>query len=710
MTKRDKKQKKKNRLKSLATKLKKSVKDFALNPRKTTVKRINLIRKYISSNMFFSAFVAVNVINGILLRYLTMRTANSLFALQPFLADLAFVTLIGSIGYLFRAKARIIYWSIWTFVFTLICVINSSYYTFYTSYASISLLSTSKFITEVGDAVVDSVLQVKDIAYIALSISLIFIYRKLKKQDHFKKKEKLERTPKQAFSTAVFGLVLAIVFSISLTTTDWGRFAKQWNREYVVAKFGIYVYHANDLVKSIEPKISSLFGYDEAFKNFVEYFDEEEEPESNKYTDIYKGKNIITIHGESLQSFVIGLEVNGLEVTPNLNKLVASSLYFENFYTQVSVGTSSDTEFTLNTSLMPASTGTAFVSYFDRTYTSIPLLLKEQGYYNMSFHGNSADYWNRRTMYKTLGYDKFYAKDSFEIEETIGLGLSDRSFFSQSVPLLKAEADAHDKFYATMIMLTNHTPFYDVSEYAPFDVDLKLAHEDENGELIEVSYPYLTDTKLGRYLQSVHYADQEIGNFINALDEEGLLDETVIVLYGDHDARLPRSDYDLLYNYDPETDDVKDEEDPTYLAFDKYQYELNRKVPLIIYSKGSKHKGNVNYTMGMIDVMPTLGNMFGFYNKHALGDDIFDVKDDNTVYFPNGNWLTNTMYYNSQKDEQYIIKESIIPEDYISLRNEESEEKLSISNSILVYDLLAGEELEKSEIDEVKIIEGVSNE
>ena len=79
-------------------------------------------------------------------------------------------------------------------------------------------------------------------------------------------------------------------------------------------------------------------------------------------------KNVLSIHLESIQDFVIGLEVNGELVAPNFTKIAKSGLYFNNFYTQVSVGTSSDSEFTLNTSLMPSNSGTAFVSYFDRTY------------------------------------------------------------------------------------------------------------------------------------------------------------------------------------------------------------------------------------------------------------------------------------------------------------------------------------------------------
>ena len=132
-----------------------------------------------------------------------------------------------------------------------------------------------------------------------------------------------------------------------------------------------------------------------------------------------------------MQTFPMYLSFNDEEVTPNLNKLAEEGIFFSNFYSQVGVGTSSDAEFTFNTSLMPSTKGTVFVNYFDREYVSTPKLLKEKGYYTFSMHGNTGEFWNRNTMHENLGYDKFYSKDSYVIDETIGLGLSDKSFFSQ---------------------------------------------------------------------------------------------------------------------------------------------------------------------------------------------------------------------------------------------------------------------------------------
>ena len=92
--------------------------------------------------------------------------------------------------------------------------------------------------------------------------------------------------------------------------------------------------------------------------------------------------------------------------------------------------------------------------------------------------------------------------------------------------------------------------------------------------------------------------------------------------------------------------------------------------------------------MGMYDVMPTIGNMFGFYNKYALGNDIFNIKDKNIVVFPNGNWVTNRLYYNSQKAAYLPLSEDPISEEEISKNTEYANKLLDVSNDIIVFDLL----------------------
>ena len=657
------------------------------------IKRIKdekIISSYFKNNRLFIVYIVVCVLNSTLLRIFTMPTMENYLSFKSIIADLAVVTIIGSFSYLFKGKKRYIYLLVWAVIFTAICTINSAYYTFYTSFASVSMLSLTQYIGEVGDAVVENVLQIKDLVYILPLIFFIYYYHRLAKKDKYKIYSKTTRM-KKFKNTIITGAVILFLFIISLSSLEISRFVKQWNREYIVMRFGIYMYQGNDIIASIQPKISAMFGYDDAKKEFNEYYKDrtDEQDYSNEYTNIFEGRNVIVIHAESMQDIALNRTFNGEEVTPNLNRLIDEGLFFTNFYSQVSVGTSSDTELTFNTSLMPTQNGTAFVSYFDRTYIATPSLMKEKGYYTFSMHANNADFWNRRAMHESLGYDKFYSKETYDVdkENVIGLGLSDKEFFAESVEKIKKISEEHEKYYGLLITLTNHTPFSDIDKYGEFAVTMKTTITNEDGTTEEIEAPYLEGTKLGNYFKSVHYADAALGEFFQAMDEAGLLDNTVVILYGDHDARLPRSDYNLMNNYDPITDSVKSKDDETYEEYDSFDYELDRKVPLLIWTKDGKVKGKVDYTMGMYDVMPTIGNMLGFYNKYALGHDIFETKENNIVVFPNGNWITDKMYYNSQKGEYKLLKDEIIDEDYISKNNEYAEKLLDVSNKAIVFDL-----------------------
>lgn len=685
-------------MKKFFTKIKDRIKDeitrFKKSPKLYLINLIINIREYVKNNIIFFVLIITSVFNALLLRYFTIHTLENFLNIGPVMADLAIVTIFASLCYLMKPKNRFPYLFVLSFIFSLICVINSIYYTYYRSFSSISLLSTSRFIADVGDAVVDNVLEMKDFIYLFEPILLLILYFVLKKNgfNEFKYDKKDMKTKIKFKKGIALFFGFALLFCCTLTPVKIGRFANMWNREYVVMNFGIFTYHLDDMVKSVEPKLSTIFGYDSAVKTFNDHYENvsDNQDYTNDYTGIFKGKNVIVVHAESIQQFVMGLSFNGEELTPNLNKLANESIYFDNFYSQVSVGTSSDTEFTSLTSLMPTNTGTAFVSYFDRTYNSLPKLLTDHGYYTFAMHANKANFWNRDVMYQSLGYQHFYSKEEYNIDDVVGLGLSDESFFDQSITKIKEINSQGKPYYGTVIMLSNHTPFIDSAARVNYDVDIKEEVLTTDGSVSTISHPYMENTKLGLYFKSVHYADMALGQFINDLEENDLLENTVIVLYGDHDARLPIEDYVRLYNYNSETDTVLSPDDPDYINFDDYQYELNRKVPFLIWSNETKenlHK-TVSDVMGMYDMMPTLGNMLGVYNKYALGHDIFQIGSDNIVVFPNGNWITNTVYYNAQKGEYLSLKETAISADYIEKNNKYSDDILDTSNSLITFDLI----------------------
>lgn len=670
------------------------------------------IGEYIKTNVLLLTFVLTSLINAIVLRHMTVQNT---FSIKPVIADLVVVLVIASFAYFIKPRYRIYYFFTFACLLSAICIINAIYYKNYFSFASVSLLGTLGQLGGYTDAVFENILEAKDLLYLWQLFVLPVMHFGLKRKKYYDKVEKKELPKIRFLNTIIVSLITLGFFISMLTSVDISRLKKQWNRESVVMEFGIYTYQINDLFTALKTKLNGMFGYDEAAKRFRDYYAKNEYVQiENEYSNIFKGKNVIVIHAESIQNFLISddfknhesASFNGIEVTPNLNRLSKEGIYFSNFYAQESAGTSSDTEFTFNTSLMPAINGTVFMNYFNREYVTIPKLMKEQGYYTFSMHGNKGSAWNRNNVHPNLGYDHFYNYTSaYEIDEEIGLGLSDKSFFSQSVDIIKEIDSEHQNWYGVLIMLTNHTPFSDIQNYEEesgnvYEVDYKYEVVGEDGEITYESAPYLTDTKLGNYIKSVHYADEAIGELITKLDEEGLLDNTVIVIYGDHDSKLKKSEFNRYYNYDYENDKIKSKDDPDYIKVDEYFYEINRSVPFIIWSKdladGSlSHLKQENETvMGMIDCMPTLGNMFGFVNKYALGHDMFSV-EDNVVVFPTSNWMTNKIYYNSAKSASIRIninKETQIDEelkdDYINYYSEYANTVIETSNDIIVYDLI----------------------
>ena len=653
---------------------------------KKLIKILNMIKKYITTNILVSTFLITGLINACLIRFFTV---SNYFSIKPILGDVVILLTVTAVGYFVKPKHQFKYFLGWSILLTLICIINSVYYDNYLSFASISLLKTATELGGYTDAVFENMLEFKDFIFLLQIFALSFVHIQLKKKKYYEI-NKNENGKLRFLNTIVVSLIILGFFISTLTATDLSRLNKQWNRNSIVMEFGIYIYQFNDVISSVRTTVNEMFGYDEAYKAFREYYEIEKETKENKYTDLFKGKNVLVIHGESIQSFALNLKFNGEELTPNLNKLINEGIYFSNFYAQESVGNSSDSEFTSLSSLLPSSSGTVFMNYFDRDYETILKLLKEKDYYTFSMHANNGSAWNRNVTYNYLGYDDFYyyTKD-YEIDEEIGLGLSDKSFFRQSADIIEKIDNENENWYGTLVMLTNHTPFSDITEFSDYSVDVITDEIDpETGEKVVI--PWLENTKIGNYLKSVHYADEAIGELMTYLEEKDLLDDTIIVLYGDHDCKLKQSEFKKLYESEYYQSSLIDPEN-TVGVIDNFTYEINRKVPFFIWSEdvsNSKYAKEVNEVMGMIDIMPTLSNMLGVKPKYALGNDMFSI-DENVVVFPDGNWLTNKVYYDSSTGEfRQLDLESSIELEYIEKNNLYAENLINISNSIITYDLI----------------------
>ena len=647
----------------------------------------------------FIAFVFLALLSCAILRQYTI---GGFWSFQPLFFDFAVIILIGSVSLLFKPKNRFIYLQIVLCFITFMNIVNAIYYDFY-DFASLSLLTSLGQAADVTGAIFEK-LKPWHFIYLLMPILFKIINYLLKNRDYFNKVEQETSSKRQLLEVLIIGGICLFINIATLSKTDLSRLHKQWNRGYIVERFGIIVYQGNDAIQTVRSQLASIFGYEEAAKNFLTYYEEHPYKESNnKYTDLFKGYNVITIHMESIMNFLIDFKINDIEVTPNLNKLVKESMYFDNFYAQVSSGTSSDTEFTYNSSLLPVQLGTVNVSYFNRSYVTLQSLLKEKGYYTFSMHANKSSMWNRNKMHPSLGYDKFYSEEYYKIDERIGLGLSDVSFFNQLEPMIEKinkqinEDKELNNWSGTIITLSNHTPF-DIQNYVDdpetlFDVTYHTGKIDEvTGE--EIVFDYLKDSTMGNYIQSAHYADQALGEYIDYVKTHDEYKKTLFVLYGDHAAQLSKSQFKIINNYDFENGAEYEEGMEGYNEYDYYDNEVFKSVPLLLWtpneSKRKKIVGKFSYPMGMIDVLPTIGNMLDIDNKYALGNDIFEIKNNNIIIFPNGNFLTNKVYYYNNKNEYKLLGDTkTLDEDYIEKNKKIAEDKLHISNTIIVYDLIA---------------------
>jgi phosphoglycerol transferase MdoB-like AlkP superfamily enzyme len=198
-----------------------------------------------------------------------------------------------------------------------------------------------------------------------------------------------------------------------------------------------------------------------------------------------------------------------------------------------------------------------------------------------------------------------------------------------------------------------------------------------------------------------------MGHFVDYINASPYFNDTIFVFYGDHDAKLSKSDMEYLFNYDKETGELLPTNDPNYVDYDTFTHELTKNTPLIIWAKNPELRSKINFTVndvvGTFDIMPTIGNMFGFENKYALGHDVFDKNYERIVIYPNGNFLTNDIYYRNSTNEYKILKENaILDENYIEKHLKYTEDRLDISNAIVLYNLLSEKALEDAKNMEIK--------
>lgn len=471
--------------------------------------------------------------------------------------------------------------------------------------------------------------------------------------------------PKRAAaSCAALALSLG-VFAVMLYGYDRrmpNALAAMWDRPAVCCNVGAMAYHAADarnvLRESFGRKKLSADEIAAAAEEFAAFRAKLAQPYPAAF-GAARGKNLIMIQAESLQSFAVGLRVNGREVTPNLNRFAREASFAGDLYVQTGLGNSADSEFLANAGLYPARSGVAYVRFADRSYDALPRLLRARGYAALAMHGDRAGFWNRAHMYPALGFERFVSKKDYEVDEVFGLGLSDGSFFRQSLAMLEAQ---ERPFYAFLVTLSSHYPF-------GFPELLKAAAFDQGDEA--------EGAILRSYLAAIHYFDREFGKFIDGLKSSGLYYESVIILYGDH-AAIPKWDAASLAKLLGKDLD------------DEHSWRAVNTVPLMVRVPGAATLPHVRgRALGQIDIPATAASLLGFEFSSGFGRNIFAPEPASApVIFRSGDYVSGGTLVEPAKRAAVDLADGRERE-YLPFSGLSSEcaRELALSDKILEYGL-----------------------
>lgn len=331
-----------------------------------------------------------------------------------------------------------------------------------------------------------------------------------------------------------------------------------------------------------------------------------------------KDKNLIIIQLESFQNFLLGLKLDGQEITPNLNMLMKDSLYFPNFYQMVGQGNTSDAEFVVNTSFYIPPRGAATMSYVNKVLPSLPRLLGDNGYQTATFHTNVVEFWNRGELYDSLGFDHYYDRSFFGEDDVFFFGASDDTLYSKTAEKLK-EMDQDEKpFYAQVISMSAHHPFTIPAE----KYRMKLPERYEG-------------TFVGDYIRSQNYADDALGHFIEELKASGVWDNSIIMIYGDH-MGLP------IYSLDNDDKELMRE-----IYGHDYSYADMLNIPLIIHADEDVAPQTFEQVGGEVDIMPTAAGLLGISldNNLVFGQDLLSTTYNllpERYYLPSGSFIASS--------------------------------------------------------------------
>lgn len=492
---------------------------------------------------------------------------------------------------------------------------NAVYYSLTNFYFNFSLLElASEGSSYIADTIKNTPVYVYILAIFIFVLAIVAV-KNMKKSECFQWKKLL--------AAVVIFICLHLIIPVTMGSGNknlkWNSFKKarnvynefsDTNKSMKVA--GLYEYTIRNLyITFLKPK-EKISDSDRKFlKNIYEAKDEKN---PNKYTGMLKGKNVIFLQLEGMDEWLLTKKN-----TPNLYKLKNESIDFTDHYSIYTGGGSTfNSEFAVNTGF------TTPISYNENVYTfnkntfnnTMAKLFKKEGYAVNAFHMNSSEFYSRGINYKSWGYDNYYGlKDILDSKDKNDLSYElDRKLIENKTFYNKMFKDS-ERFVDYIISYTPHTPFTTEKEVGKLVAEMKYG----KGKIPKLSEEQVADLMVGE-------TDYMVGLLMQALKDNNLYDNTVIVAYADH----------YLYTINDKS------------VFDKYKETDNNlinRTPFFIWSSDMKAE-KIDRTNMQMNILPTVLNLFGIdYNcNYYIGKDILSNDYSPLAFFADSSWYDGNAY------------------------------------------------------------------
>lgn len=549
---------------------------------------------------------------------------------------------------------------------------NSIYYREFTDFVTVNtMLASSKVSAGLGAAALE-LFRPWDVIYILDFPILAFFF--------FKKWIRMDNRPFNKRASFAITSLSAMLFSANLFLAEIDRpelLTRGFSNYYVVRALGLPAflgYSANQTYVANKERSKAS---EADLKPVEEYIQQHYAKPNPEYFGMAKGRNVIYIHLESFQQFLIDYKLKvddkEYEVTPFLNSLYHSkeTFAFSNVFNQVKAGKTSDAETMIETGLFGLNQGSFMVNYGGtNTQQAAPFILSKNGYNSSAvFHGNAGSFWNRNTAYKQWGYNYFFDASYFTKQNSSNsfqYGLNDKYMLKDSIKYLER---LQQPFYTKFITVSNHYPY--TTSLSGDDLGFPLAKTQ--------------DETINGYFATANYLDSSIKAFFDYLKESGLYKNSIIVLYGDH--------YGISNSRNPALAPLLGKNSETWSSYDNA---MLQRVPYMVVVPGMDKGGIIDTYGGEIDMLPTLEHLLGIESNKFLqvGQDMLSPDHDQIVAFRSANYFVTPEYtsysgrtYYTKTGEEITNPDEKTKEELDKIR-EAANLQLKISDSIQTGDLL----------------------